>query len=110
MERLVKGDVVVLDFPFSDLKFFKRRPALVLKAPKGQDIIVAQITAGTYDKDVEVILDKNDFSNGGLKRTSYVRIDKITTIKETRVKYKIGSLKSEKFAEVLERVVGFLKS
>ncbi len=110
MERFVKGDVVVLDFPFSDLKSFKRRPSLVLKVPKGQDIIVAQITAGTYDKDVEVALGKNDFENGDLKRISYIRIDKLTTIKETRVKYKIGSLKPEKFSEILERVVGFLKS
>ncbi len=29
MERLVKGDIVVVLFPFSDLTKMKRRPALV---------------------------------------------------------------------------------
>jgi mRNA interferase MazF len=30
MERPVKGDVVVIPFPFSDLSASKRRPALVV--------------------------------------------------------------------------------
>ena len=30
MERLVKGDVVVLPFPFSDLSASKKRPAVVV--------------------------------------------------------------------------------
>ena len=30
MERFVKGDVVVVPFPFSDLSMVKRRPALVV--------------------------------------------------------------------------------
>jgi mRNA interferase MazF len=30
MDRFVKGDVVVIPFPFSDLTGSKRRPALIL--------------------------------------------------------------------------------
>jgi len=40
----VKGDVVVVPFPFSDLTQSKRRPALVLASPRGDDIILCQIT------------------------------------------------------------------
>ena len=35
MGKLVKGDVVVVPFPFSDLTAAKRRPALVLTALEG---------------------------------------------------------------------------
>jgi mRNA interferase MazF len=44
MGRFVKGDVVVLPFPFSDLSATKRRPALVVAALRGDDIILSQIT------------------------------------------------------------------
>ena len=109
MERLVKGDIIVLEFPFSDLKSYKRRPSLIIKVPEGEDVIICQITAESQKKNVEIPIKNNEFANGGLKRDSYVRIDKITTIKKTRIKYKIGSLKPEKFREIIERVISFLK-
>ena len=110
MEGFVKGDIVVLDFPYSDMKDSKRRPVLVLKVPKGKDIIVLQITASSYEKDVEIKIKNKDFNQGGLKRDSFVRIDKIASIEKTLIKYKAGSLKKEKFEEILEKVCSFLKS
>jgi mRNA interferase MazF len=44
MEKFVKGDVVVIPFPFSDLSNYKKRPALVIANSFGEDIILAQIT------------------------------------------------------------------
>ena len=109
MEGFVKGDIIVIDFPFSDLTSYKRRPALILKTPKGEDIIICQITSDSQNKDVEVSVKNNDFSDGGLKRDSYVRIDKITTMRKTRIKYKIGSLKPEKFKAIINKIISFLK-
>jgi len=43
--RFVKGDVVVVLFPFSDLSQNKRRPALVLAELEGDDLILCQITS-----------------------------------------------------------------
>ncbi|MDZ7934257.1 MAG: type II toxin-antitoxin system PemK/MazF family toxin [Emticicia sp.] len=45
MATFVKGDIVVLPFPFSDLSDSKRRPALVLANLQGDDIILCQITS-----------------------------------------------------------------
>ena len=110
MERLVKGDVVVLDFPFSNLIELKRRPALIIKVPKGEDIIVCQITAKSQEKSMEIPITNNDFIKNGLKRDSYIRLDKITSIKNTRIKYKIGSIKQEKFNKIVDNVCSFLKN
>ena len=45
MGEFVKGDIVVLPFPFSDLSANKRRPTLVLASLPGGDIVVCQITS-----------------------------------------------------------------
>lgn len=109
MGRFVKGDVLVIDFPYSDLKTAKRRPVLVLKVPKGDDLIVIQITSSSYEKSVEISLKEDDFKEGGLKRDSYVRIDKIASIEKSLIKYKIGKLKEEKFENILIKVINFLR-
>jgi len=71
---------------------------------------VNQITGSSYENDVEIPISNNDFSNGSLKRDSFVRIDKIGSIEKSLIKYKIGSLKQEKFNKILNEVVLFLKS
>ena len=109
MERFVKGEVVVLDFPFSNLLQVKRRPVLIVKVPKGGDMIVNQITGKSQESSIEIPINKKDFKEGGLKIDSYLRLDKIFSIEKSLIKYKIGSLKSEKFKEVIERIVSFLK-
>ena len=54
MERLVRGDIIVIDFPFSNLVQFKPRPVLIIKIPKGDDMVVNQITGSSYEKSVEI--------------------------------------------------------
>jgi|SRR3989344_4719192 len=110
MEGFVKGDILVIEFPYSDLKDTKRRPVLILKVPKGEDIIVAQITSESYEKPVEIIIKKEDFKRGRLNRDSYIRIDKIASIEKSLIKYRIGSLKQERFNEIIDRICYFLKN
>jgi len=40
MERFVKGDIVVIPFPYSDLSSSKKRPAMVLANLKSADFIL----------------------------------------------------------------------
>ncbi len=110
MERFVSGDVIVIDFPFSDLKDSKRRPSLIIKVPKGEDIIICQITAESQESSVEIPLNSEDFESGNLKRKSFVRIDKITTLNRSRIKYRIGSLKQKKVNEVLDKVCLYIRN
>jgi mRNA interferase MazF len=110
MEGFVKGEIAVIEFPYSNLKESKRRPVLILKVPKGEDIIVLQITSSSFEKLVEIEIKKDDFKKGNLKVNSYVRIDKIASIDKSLVKYKIGLLNQIRFNEILNSVCEFLKN
>jgi len=45
MAGFIRGDIVVVPFPFSDLSEAKRRPALVIADIAGDDFILCQITS-----------------------------------------------------------------
>ncbi len=107
---ICKGDIIVLEFPFSNLINVKRRPSLIIKVPKGEDIIVCQITGKSYEKSVEIPIKKEDFRKGNLKVESYMRLDKIFSIEKSLIKYKVGSLRQEKFNEIIDKICSFLKN
>ena len=73
-----KGDIVLLSFPFTDLKGKKIRLALILVA-SDLDVIVAFITTQFKWQNPYDILLEPDISNG-LKKTSLLRLSKITTL------------------------------
>ena len=110
MKNYFRGDIVVIEFPFSNLSESKKRPVLVLKNPKGEDLIVVQITGSSYEKNSEILLKTGDFKQGSLNRDSYIRIDKIASVEKSLIKYQIGSLNQKKFDEVLKKIIFFLKN
>lgn len=64
MEGFVKGDIVVLPFPFSDLSGSKRRPAMVLADLPGDDILLCQITSQAIRSPEAILITKDDFISG----------------------------------------------
>ena len=80
MAKFIKGDVVVIPFPFSDLTQAKRRPAVVITALGGDDVILCQITSQTIKDNYALSLDDKDFETGSLKQPSNVRPNRIFTI------------------------------
>ena len=67
MARFVKGDIVVVPFPFSDLTHAKRRPALVLADLEGDDLILCQITSQQVRDKYAIDLADDDFETGSLR-------------------------------------------
>ena len=87
-----KGDIVLLSFPFTDLKGKKVRPALVLVV-SDLDVIVAFITTQfKWQNSFDILLEPNDLN--GLKKTSLLRLSKITTIDKDLILGKLGELDS----------------
>ena len=105
MERFVKGDVVVVPFPFTDLRALKRRPAMVAAELSGRNTILCQITSKIRTDNYSVMLLEKDFSIGKLPVMSIIRPDMIFTADKSIVSYKIGSVNKAKAEEVEEKLV-----
>lgn len=109
MERFIKGDVVVIPFPFSDLSSNKRRPALVIADLEGDDLILCAITSQAKNDKYNLMIENNDFESGSLRKTSYVRINRLITVEQKTIAYKVGHLKETKTGEVINKLVKVLQ-
>ena len=92
MGDFVVGDIVVVAFPFSDLKKQKMRPALVVAKAEFSNLILCQITSKPYSSKIAIPIENNNFASGSLPVASYVRPDKIFTADPSIIKGKSGSL------------------
>lgn len=109
MERFVKGDVVVIPFPFSNLTDYKKRPALVISNPVAGDVLLIQITSKKTSNLCVKLIDK-DFSKGSLHIDSFVKINKLFSADINMILHKIGNLNKHKLNEVETKLIQFIKS
>ncbi len=105
MAEFIKGDIVVVPFPFSNLSEVKKRPAFVVKELSGDDIILCQITSQTIKDKYSISLKKTDFTVGNLSVNSNVRPNRIFTADKNIIFYKVGSIKDNKTKEVIQKIV-----
>ena len=109
MAKFVKGDVVVVPFPFSDLTQAKRRPALVIVKLEGDDLILCQITSQSIEDTYAISLNDKDFETGSLKQPSNIRPNRIFTADSHIILYKVGNLTVIKLNEIIEKVVEIIR-
>lgn len=110
MGVFVKGEVVILPFPYSDLKSEKRRPALVIAVPRSDEVILCQITKQSTRTEYTVVLSKEDFRYGELKvNPCYIRANHFFTAEPSIIDYSVGKIKPEKTQEVIDMAISILK-
>lgn len=109
MEKLVKGDIVVLPFPFSDLSSSKKRPTLVLADLEGEDCILVQITSAKKQNRYTLSIKEDDCKEGSLKQESQIRTDKLFTANKILIDYKLASVSEKKKKEVEEKRIGIIR-
>ena len=109
MDKPVKGSVVVIAFPFSDLSQKKRRPALVVADLPGDDLILCQITSHRGNDPNAVKIDDADFTIGGLQRISYVRIGKLFTADRQLILYAAGELTSDCMSAIMSSIIALFQ-
>jgi mRNA interferase MazF len=90
MNKFSFGDIVLLKFPFSDSKTFKRRPALIINDLDDGDIIVCRITSQIYQTKYDILI--KDWKKSGLKLPSVIRIHKIATLEKDMVDVTMGQI------------------
>jgi len=110
MEKFVKGDVVVIPFPFSDLSESKRRPACVITALEGDDLILCQITSRNLVDKYSIIIQDSDFLIGSLKLISNARPNRLFTADKALILYRIGRLSDTKITEITDKIVEIVRN
>lgn len=108
MAEFIKGDVVIVPFPFSNLTTSKKRPALVLSVLKGDDLILCQITSKEVNDLYAILLEEVDFEQGSLKQISNIRPNKIFTADKNIILYRVGHLTTIKMDKVIHRIIEIL--
>jgi mRNA interferase MazF len=102
----VRGDIVVLQYPFSDLSGSKRRPALVLADLPGDDIVLCQITSRARFDAFSVVIGHDDFASGSLPKDSLARMSKLFTADKSLISSVAGHITQTKFDEAVDIFLG----
>ena len=98
------GSVVLVTFPFSNLKGQKVRPALVLANVEFDNLILGQITSKSYTSKIAISIKSQDFTEGNLPVASFVRPDKLFTADATIIRAIVGHLTPTTKNKILKRV------
>ena len=100
-----RGDVVIIDFPYSDGTGSKVRPSLVVQAdtlnPIRDDVILAIITSMSSGRpDMEILIEVTEEPGSGLRFDSYLQCDTLMTLDRSLVLGVIGSLSAQTMQKV----------
>jgi mRNA interferase MazF len=93
------GDIVLLKFPYTNEKKYKKRPALIIFDTRDGDIIVCRITSKLYETKFDFLVE--DWKESGLKLPSVVRLHKIATLEKSLIDQKIGKT-SQKLKDTIK--------
>jgi len=108
--KFIKGDIVVVPFPFSDLTNAKRRPAFVLSVLPGDDIILCQITSRDTKDEFVIKVRATDFDEGSLPVESNIRPNRLFTADRNIILYKAGHVHQEKIEQVVLKTIEIIRS
>ena len=91
----MKGKIVLIHSPFTDLTDSRLRPALVLHQSE-HDVVVAFISSKVpgylRDSDFLISMDHPSFLSTGLRVSSVIKFDKIATISKDHIEGEIGEI------------------
>ena len=108
----MKGKIVLIPFPFTDLTATKLRPALVLYEDD-RDIVLAfissKIRVGAKSTGVLVTTSPAGFPESGLKVDSVIRLDKVATILKDLMVGELGELDDDLRAEVNAKLASLFR-
>ncbi len=110
MGLFTAGEVILLNYPFSDLSRSKLRPGLVLAPAARGDWIVCQITSNPHADKTALPLAERDFAAGGLHHVSYIRPGKLFTAHESLIVSTLGVLQPSSFQRARDAVLALIRN
>src|SRR5438046_1767053 len=102
------GEIITVDFPYSNYRSGKKRPAMILAQDGEGDIVIARITS--KPKSLQTDIPIRDWKAAGLNVPSYLRLSKVVTIEESDILGYIGRLSDTDQATAFEANLRFAQS
>lgn len=120
MEKISKGkemisqrEIVLLSFPFSDLRTSKVRPAIVVSNDeynsKFDDIIAVPLTTNLKFRDYAFVITGRDLEWGELIKESNVKVDRIFSVDKKLVRLAIGRVNMNIHRRIREIISELIK-
>ena len=89
-------DIVLLSFPFSDIKTSKVRPAIVISKnvynKTHQDFIAVPLTTNLKRERYDLLLKVSSLDKGHLIADSKIKVDRVFSVSNGLVRMKIGTI------------------
>ncbi len=106
-------DIVLVPFPFSDLKDSKKRPVLVLSKIRCKTLpsllIVSMITSNLNSEEIAGDILLKDWKLSGLLYSSKVRLAKLVSIESNIILKKIGTISTNDFSNIKKEFISLFK-
>jgi mRNA interferase MazF len=103
----MKGKIVLVPFPFTDLTAAKLRPALVIYEGE-KDVVMAfissKIPSELSEVDILITKDHASFRKAGLKVDSVIKLDKIATVLKDLIVGELGEVDEKLKQEVNQKL------
>ena len=97
-------EIVLLPYPFSNLKNRKVRPALVISNDffnkKSDDCIVIPLTSILKEEPYSLMITQEDLISGKLLKSSRIRVDKIFSVQKDLIIVNVGRVSNKIFEKV----------
>lgn len=110
MGRFVKGEVVVVPFPFTDAETWKPRPVVVVAQLSRNDSIVCAIMTTRHADGYSISLNDTDFQQGNIDHPSVIRPNRLFTADDKLVMKVRGKLSPDKIREVIQKLVQIVQN
>ena len=107
-QRLRRGDIVIVPSHYTDLTGYKLRPAVIISNDtfnlNTQDCIVVPLTGNLKKRPYSIYLFQDDFVTGNIFNLSIIRVDKIIAIEKSKIRQRIGAVKTYIINEIIKTI------
>ncbi len=107
-----QGEIVIVPFPFSDLRSVKKRPVLVLSKKEdnmvSDDIITCGITSNIKESKYSVLIENKNLDRGQIPMKSRIKVNKLFTLDKRIVEKSVGKINKETFIRVKKEFLNLL--
>ena len=103
-------EIILLPYPFTDLKRSKVRPALIVSNDfynkRSYDCILVPLTTVLKKEPYSVIIGQENLKSGNLLKKSRIKVDKVFSVEKELILLKIGVIDEKTFRKVKTKLSG----